>query len=124
MIRPWLKAGLVGGAILGMLTVLSTFSLFLSESVRDLVTCCVCCLQMSIYPAVGILAAFWIISPRSTGQGARTGALAGLVAGGVDGVVTLLAGLASVMLGASQRYLADLPVDVFHSWWTDCNYRL
>jgi len=113
--RPWLKAGLVGSVVLSVLTVLTTLMYVLPPEAGAIAGCCVCLPFFLVYPAIGVLAAFWTPPPRSAGQGARAGALAGLVAGVVDGVVTVVWMLGLVLLGISERYLAQFPPEAIYT---------
>lgn len=101
MDRPWLKAGLIGGAALvvinlvGLVPVLSCLSLPLA---------------LVVYVVVGVLAASWLPPRREAGPAAGQGALAGLVAGAIGGIAqTLLAPVALALSGGSQALISQLP---------------
>jgi hypothetical protein len=74
----WLKAGLIGAVIVIVLKVLEE------------VPCVVCCalpLEWVALGCVGALAAYWMVPPRAMGAGAGQGALAGLIAAAIGGIV-------------------------------------
>ena len=107
--RSWLKAGLIGGALLALFTALSWASLFLPPVPQSVLSCCACVVFLILYPAVGVLAGTWLTPPRTAGAGAKEGALAGLVAGILDSVATLVVAGIALLLGASEKYLAQIP---------------
>ncbi len=91
----WLKAGLIGAVIVIALKVL------------EVVPCVVCCalpLEWVALGCVGALAAYWIVPPRTMGAGAGQGALAGLIAAAIGGIV----GIGVNVVGATA--LAPLQV--------------
>lgn len=91
----WLKAGLIGAVIVIALKVL------------EVVPCVVCCalpLEWMALGCVGALAAYWIVPPRTMGAGAGQGALAGLIAAAIGGIV----GIGVNVVGATA--LAPLQV--------------
>ena len=75
----WLKAGLIGAVILVVLKVL------------EVVPCFICCgipLEWVVMGCIGALAAYWIpVGSRTIGAGAGQGALAGLIAAAIGGVI-------------------------------------
>ncbi|MCS7179499.1 MAG: hypothetical protein RML46_11850 [Anaerolineae bacterium] len=105
--RPWLKAGLIGGGVLAILTIIQSLgNLFPSAS--GVISCCVCIPFLLAYPGIGVLAAYWLTPPRTAGEGAKEGALAGLIAGAIDAVVTLVMTLITGPSGLQQA-LQQLP---------------
>ncbi|MGQ9467032.1 MAG: hypothetical protein ACUVSG_05195 [Anaerolineae bacterium] len=111
--RPWLKAGLIGGGVLSALTVLSYLLTQLPAGVGGLISCCLCFpLILLAYPGTGALAALWLSPPRTAGDGAKEGALAGVVAGAIDGLIGLILTLAAGA-GMYQQALQQLPPE---SW--------
>lgn len=113
--RPWLKAGLTGSIVLSVLTLSTTLMYLVPLEIGAIVGSCACLPFFLVYPAIGVLAALWMPPPRSAGQGAQAGALAGLVAGVVDGIVTVVWMLVLVLLGISQRYLAQFSPAMLYS---------
>ena len=80
----WLKAGLIG---LGILVVLSLLGLI------PFVGLCVIPLRWITYIVVGVLAASYMLPPRETGEAAKQGALAGVVAAAGGGFIGLVIAL-------------------------------
>lgn len=78
-----LKAGLIGVAVLVALTLINQF-LIGAGGVMIYVMCGV---SVLIYLALGVLAAWFLPPERSLGKGAGAGALAGLIAQGVSGIL-------------------------------------
>jgi len=107
--RSWLKAGLIGGAILIVLDLLGLIGL-VAPAVGQAINCCVAILFFVTYLGTGVLAALWLVPPRTAGEGAQAGVLAGLLAGGIDTVFTVLENLVLSLTGLAQRYyLEQLP---------------
>jgi hypothetical protein len=75
----WLKAGLIGAVILVLLKVIE---------VVPCVACCALPLEWVAFGCIGALAAYWIpVASRTMGAGAGQGALAGLIAAAIGGVI-------------------------------------
>ncbi len=107
--RPWLKAGLIGGGVLSLLTILTSLLGLLPEGIGGLISCCLCLpLMLLAYPGVGVLAALWLPVPRTAGDGAKEGALAGVIAGAIDGLISVIMTL-TVGAGAYQQAIQQLP---------------
>lgn len=112
--RPWLKAGLIGGGVLAVLTIIqSVGTLFPSAS--GIINCCVCIPFLLAYPGVGVLAAYWLTPPRTAGEGAKEGALAGVIAGAIDAVITFIMALITGPAGVQQA-LQQLPPDALRAF--------
>lgn len=90
--RPWLKAGLIGGGVLSLLTIITYLGDLLPQGISTIISCCLCLPILLVYPGTGVLAALWLSPPRTAGAGAREGALAGVVAGVIDGLITVIMG--------------------------------
>ncbi|MBC7226806.1 MAG: hypothetical protein H5T61_06180 [Thermoflexales bacterium] len=111
--RPWLKAGLIGGGVLAVLTIIqSVGTLFPAAS--GIISCCVCIPFLLAYPGVGALAAYWLTPPRTAGDGAKEGALAGVIAGAIDAVVTFIMALITGPAGAQQA-LQQMPPEALRA---------
>ncbi len=94
-----LKAGGVGAAILIVFNILGFI---------PCVGCITFILSMVAYVGIGVLAAYWMIQPRTAGSGATNGAVATAVAALVAGIVGLiLNGIYFAVTGASQ--LSQIP---------------
>jgi hypothetical protein len=97
---PWLKAGLIGGAVLVVLDLLSLI---------PCVGVITCVLMLVVYFAIGALAAYWIPPVRMAGKAAGQGALAAALAALVGGVVNTI--LSTIQLAATDKsaILSQLP---------------
>ncbi len=111
--RSWIKAGLIGGALLALLTLAGYLSTFVPEDMVAALSCCLCIPQLLIYVGVGVLATHWSIEPITVEEGAKEGALAGLVAGGVQSVVTVIASVVALLTGLTAQQVAQLPPETF-----------
>jgi hypothetical protein len=82
---PWLKAGLVGGAVLVVINLLG---------ILPCVGFLTCILGLVAYIGIGVLAAYWIPPIREAGpaaaQGAGAAALAALIGGIVNSIITTI----------------------------------
>jgi hypothetical protein len=106
--RPWLKAGLIGGGVLALLTILTSLGTLLPSGVCAIISCCLCALLLLAYLGTGALAACWLTPPRTAGEGAKEGALAGIIAGVIDGVVSMILALIMGAAGVYQQMLGQL----------------
>jgi hypothetical protein len=97
---PWLKAGLIGGAVLVALNLLGLIPCV------GLVTCF---LSLLAYVGIGALAAYWAPRPRDPGQGAGQGALAALVGALIGGVVNVILFTIQMAVMDTAAILAQLP---------------
>ena len=112
--RPWLKAGLIGGGVLALLTILANLGMLFPEA-STIISCCLCIPILLAYPGTGALAAYWLTPPRTAGEGAKEGALAGVIAGAIDGVVSMIL---SLVMGAAEVYqqaLSQLPPETMEA---------
>ena len=82
MMSASLKAGLIGGAIALVLSVVA--------GIIPCVGCITSVLMLLVYVGAGALAAFWLPAPRSAGPGAGAGAIAGVITSLVGGVVSMI----------------------------------
>jgi hypothetical protein len=90
--KAGLKAGLIGAAGVGVLTVLSV----LLSGPWPILGRVGGGLIMLAYIGSGLLAGLFLAAPRSAGMGARAGALAGLIGGAGSGIVWIIAVVARV----------------------------
>ncbi|MCX7854987.1 MAG: hypothetical protein N2556_03260 [Anaerolineae bacterium] len=111
--RPWLKAGLIGGGVLAVLTIIQSVGT-LFPSVSGIISCCVCIPFLLAYPGTGVLAAYWLKPPRTAGEGAKEGALAGVIAGAIDAVVTFIMALITGPAGFQQA-LQQMPPETLQA---------
>jgi len=113
--RPWLKAGLIGGGVLALLTILTNLGTLLPSGVSTIISCCLCIPLLLAYPGTGALAAYWLTPPRMAGEGAKEGALAGIIAGVIDGVVSMILALIMGAAGVYQQALSQLPPETMRA---------
>jgi hypothetical protein len=104
----WLIAGLLGSIVLGALTLLSTAIFLVPPEAGIALGYGMCFTFLFVYPGIGVLAALWTQPLRSVGRGMQVGALAGLVAGLLDAMLSVGWMLAIALLGLSERYLGRL----------------
>ena len=112
--KAGLKAGLIGAAIVFVLTLLSKIP----------AVGCICCgLNWLSYAGIGALAAYFLAPPRSAGAGAGAGAIAGLISGAIGGLIwTIILAIQIAIAGTgdlvstidpqTMRQLAELGVDI------------
>jgi len=106
--RPYLKAGLIGGGALSLLTILTNLGALLPSEINTIINCCLCIPFLLAYPGTGALAAYWLTPPRMAGEGAKEGALAGTIAGVMDGMVSMILALIMGAAGVYQQMLGQL----------------
>jgi hypothetical protein len=98
----WLRAGIVGAAVLIVLDLLGLIPCV------GLITCI---LGLFAYPAIGALAAYWLPPVRDAGQGAGQGALAALVAALASGLVNTILFLIQASAMGSAQILSQVPAE-------------
>jgi hypothetical protein len=104
---PWLKAGLVGAAVLVVL------------SIVGLIPCvgvCTCLLGVLAYAGIGALAAYWMPPVREAGSAAGQGALAALVASLVGGIVNTIVMLIQTAVMGSEEILTQIPPEMLQQF--------
>jgi hypothetical protein len=101
----WLKAGLIGAAIVVGLKVLQQV---------PCVNCCAIPAEWVAYGCIGALAAYWISVGRTMGAGAWQGALAAIIAAAIGGVIGIGVSLvgAAVMAPFQESALTQIPPEV------------
>jgi hypothetical protein len=82
--KAGLKAGLIGMVILVVMTLLNQFVLLPISQVFSWISCGV---NLLVYVGMGVLAGFFLLPPRTPGQGAGAGAIAGLLSGVVSSAI-------------------------------------
>lgn len=103
--KPWIKAGLVGGVAQIIFTLPSFVAIYLPLGVGGTLSLLTCCLFFFLYPLPGILEAHWSRDARNEGKIIFAGALAGLLATGIDGIVAFLLMFVVSATGGIDRYL-------------------
>jgi hypothetical protein len=101
--KPGIKAGLIGGAVLIVLNLLGLVPVLGCVSMP---------LQLLAYVGIGVLAGFWLTPRREAGRAAGQGAIAGLIAAAIGGVVSIaLAPVTLALSGGPQAILSQLPAE-------------
>ena len=101
--KPGIKAGLIGGAVL---VVLNLFGLL------PVLGCISMPLQLLAYVGIGMLAGFWLAPRREGGRAAGQGAIAGLLAAAIGGIVSIvLAPVSLALTGGPQAILSQIPAE-------------
>ncbi len=98
MSNPGVKAGLVGAAVAVLLSLLRLV---------PCVGCIASILGLALYVGAGVLAAYWLTPPRTTGDGAGAGAIAGLITALAGGVVNVVVGAIQFTLMGGQAALMN-----------------
>lgn len=99
---PWMKAGLIGGAIVAILNLLGLI---------PCVGLIACGLSLLVYAGVGAVAAYWMPPVRSAGTSAGQGALAAVVAAFLGGIVNTIVIAAQIALTDSATLLSAVPAE-------------
>ena len=101
----WLKAGLIGAAVVAVLNV--------GQALIPCLACITWLIALATYGAVGALAAYWIPPVRMTGPAAGQGALAGLIAAAIGtGVGVVASVLRAAVVGPAAADLSQIPPEV------------
>lgn len=101
MSKAGLKAGLIGGAIVAVLQLVGLI---------PCVGCFTLLLGWATYVVAGVLAAYWLPTPRSAGDGAGAGAIAGVVTGIIGGIFGMIvAGIQFTITGGSAAVMSQIP---------------
>jgi len=90
----WLKAGLIGGAILLVLDLIGQI---------PVLACCALPLMLAVYVATGVLAASYMPPPRDAGKSAGQGALAAVLAAFIGGLLNLVISLIRTAVGGAAQ---------------------
>lgn len=102
----WLKAGLIGGAILFVLDIIGQI---------PIICCCIPLLMLIVYIAVGVMAASYMPPPRDSGKAAGQGALAAVVASVIGGAINLIISVVRVAFWSTTQMgqaWTDIPPEV------------
>ena len=101
MSNPGVKAGLVGAAVAVLLSLLRLV---------PCIGCIASILGLALYVGAGVLAAYWLTPPRTTGDGAGAGAIAGVITALAGGVVSIIVGAVQfTLMGGPSAVMRDLP---------------
>jgi hypothetical protein len=99
---PWLKAGLIGAAVV---TVLNLLGLIPCVGVVT------CMLGLLVYVGVGALAAYWIPPLRLAGPAAGQGALAAVLAALIGGIVNVIIITVQMAITDTASILSQIPAE-------------
>lgn len=99
----WLKAGLIGAAVVGVLNLLGLI---------PCVGVVACGLAILSYAGIGALAAYYMPPMRDTGRAAGFGALAALIAGLVGGLVNMVVVFVQSSSLDSAQILSQIPAEM------------
>jgi predicted outer membrane lipoprotein len=99
---PWLKAGLIGGAALVVLSLLGLI---------PCVGCITWILGLLVYAGIGVLAAYWMPPVRMAGPAAGQGAMAAALGALIGGVVTTIIAIIQMALTDTAALLSQIPAD-------------
>jgi hypothetical protein len=98
----WLKAGLIGGAVLVVVQLIGLVPF-------DLICCLTFPSTLFIYLGVGALAAAFLPPPRAAGNGTAQGALAAILAAVISSVAGMVINTIRVMIIPEETVTMDLP---------------
>ncbi|MCX7680906.1 MAG: hypothetical protein N2508_02885 [Anaerolineae bacterium] len=102
--KAGLKAGLIGAAIMLVLTLLSQIKI---EGLA-----CLCCpVTLLAYAGIGVLAGYFLTPQRTAGSGAGAGAIAGLVGGVLAGLVWTIVIFIQMRTASVADILSSMPAD-------------
>jgi hypothetical protein len=99
---PWLKAGLIGGAVLIVLNLLGLI---------PYVGIVFCLGGLLAYIGIGALAAYWIPPLREVGQAAGQGAMAAALAALIGGIVNTIITTIQMALTDTATLLSQMPAE-------------
>ncbi|NLE43766.1 MAG: hypothetical protein GX620_03495 [Chloroflexi bacterium] len=98
--KAGLKAGLIGGAVVLVLTLLGMIQ----------VLSCFCCgLNWLVYLGIGVLAGSFLDVPRTAGSGASAGALAGAISGAVGGIASAIISVVRMFIAGPGQMVSAIP---------------
>jgi hypothetical protein len=106
IMSAWLKAGLIGGAILFFVDIIGQI---------PIICCCTPLLMLAIYIAVGVMAASYLPPPRDMSKSVGQGALAAAVASLIGGFINLIISVVRAAIWSSSQV---------GQVWTDLPYEL
>jgi hypothetical protein len=105
MMKPWIKAGLIGGILQIVFTLPSFAAFYLPLGIGGLLSTLACCAFLFLYPLPGVLEAHWSRDARGEGKIVLGSAMAGFLATGLDGIFTFLLVWIASASGGITRYL-------------------
>jgi len=99
--KAGLKAGLIGAAVILVLTLLNQVPV-------PVLSCACCGITLLAYAGIGVLAGLFVQPPRTGGAGAGAGAIAGLISGLVAAIVWSIVMAIGVASGGTGNILSQL----------------
>lgn len=106
--KSWIRAGIVGGVAGIVLTLPAFLAFYLPLALGSIISTCASIVFLLLYPGVGVLAAYWLPTPRVIKQAAIDGALAGFLAFGIDSIATIILTLIVAGTGGMEQYIQQL----------------
>ncbi len=103
----WVKAGLVGGAVLVVLNLLG---------IIPCVGIITCILGLFAYIGIGVLAAYWMPPVRMAGQAAGEGAGAATLAALIGGVVNIVIATVQMAVTDTAAILSQFPPEALQQF--------
>lgn len=104
---PWLKAGLVGAAVLVVLALLGFV---------PCVGACTCLIGVLAYAGIGALAAYWMPPVREAGPAAGQGALAAILASLIGGIANTIVMLIQTATVSTEQILSQIPPEMLQQF--------
>ena len=101
--KAGLKAGLIGLVIMVIISLINQLLLMEIFAAQRALSFACCGLSIVIYAGIGALAGFFLSPPRTAGNGAK----AGLIAGAISALVSTLVGVAILLIRTNSG--APLP---------------
>jgi len=105
MSKAGLKAGIIGGVIVAVLQLMGLIPI-------PCAGCFICLLGWAVYVGAGALAAYWLPTPRSAGDGAGAGAIAGVVTGLVGGIFGMIVSAIQFAFLGGAEVISQIPPEL------------
>lgn len=111
--KPWVKAGIIGGVLQILFTLPSFALIYLPIGIGGAISLIACCLFFFLYPLPGVLDVHWSAESRAERNVIFAGALAGLLATVIDSIATFLLIWLVSATGGFEKYLQTaMPVEM------------
>jgi hypothetical protein len=107
-VKPWIKAGLIGGVLQIVFTLPSLAAFYLPLALGGLLSILSLCFFLFLYPLPGVLDVHWTSESRTERQAMGAGALAGLLSTVIYGAATLIMVVVLSLSGGFEAYLRRL----------------
>jgi hypothetical protein len=96
--KAGLKAGLVGAAVMVVVTLINQFLLLEWITGNIALTFASCGVSLAFYAGAGVLAGLFLAPPRAPGNGAKAGAIAGLI----SAIISVVLGVAIMAIRSAS----------------------